>query len=76
MWGDVAVVPTGEIVRRGGAEQLLYRERDNFVPLIGRVRGLAVGLDAARNVRVRRLTDQRLQCPPPRLHARQLHALG
>jgi hypothetical protein len=62
VWGEIALFPLGMIEddRRGAPDPEIYAAAQRFTPLIGRVRGLAVGLDRDRKMSVRRSDDARV----------------
>jgi hypothetical protein len=65
VWGELSMAPAAEVVRgpREGEERPLHYapEAVRFVPLVGRVRGLSVGLDEDRALMVRRSLDTRIE---------------
>lgn len=61
VWGELRVVPLGEIVtRRGEDAPPSYTTAARFVPMFGRVRGLRIGLDGDRQLFVERSRDARV----------------
>ncbi len=64
VWGEIALFPLGMVeAARGDGEAgpEVYGRDQRFTPLIGRVRGLAVSLDAEGMLGVRRSADPRVE---------------
>ena len=61
VWSRWKQLPLGEIEQNGGESAEIFGTAPRVTPLVGRVRGLAVGLDATRRVRMTRSRDVRIE---------------
>lgn len=61
VWSRWKVFPLGEVEVNGSERAEIFGTAQRVTPLIGRVRGLAVGLDRTRRVRIARSRDRRIE---------------
>ena len=60
VWSRWKVFPLGEVEVHGTERAEIFGTAQRVTPLVGRVRGLAVGLDRTRRVRIARSRDPRI----------------